>query len=157
MNIEDQVCSLELAQNLLYLGINKYSIFYYLNIDGEGKYYVYDDHHLPEEFEYEGDKISAYTASELLEILPSIIQIKDREPFDNFRIFITRFNSVDEERKIINNFIVNYECDTTTCAVEEAWLRRKLTSNIYDKNLANALARMLIYLIENGLMKCITN
>jgi hypothetical protein len=153
MNIEDQVCSLELAQKLLTLGVNENASYYYLNIDGEGKYYVYDYYHLPEECEYEGDEISAYLPSELLNMLPNYVQVKDKEPFDNFRIFITRFNSVDEDRNVTNNFIVNYECDSTEIEGQEAWLRRKLASNIYDPNLANALAKMLIYLLENGLIK----
>lgn len=153
MSIEDQACSFELAKKLHELGINRESLFYYLNIDGEGKYYIYYHEHLPEESEYEGDEISAFTDAELFYLLPNSIQIKDSEPFDNYRIAITRFNSVDENRNIINNFIVNYECDSTECTGESAWLRRKLSSNIYDPVLSNALAKMLIYLIENGLIK----
>lgn len=152
MSIEDQACSFELAKKLHDLGVNHESLFYYLNIDGEGKYYIYYHEHLPEESEYEGDEISAFTASELGDILPNHITTQTGEPFDNFRIVITKFISV-ENLCHINNYIINYECDSTAMSGEEAWLRRRLTSNIYDPNLADAMAKMLIYLIENGLIK----
>jgi hypothetical protein len=154
MSPENEVCSLDLSRKLNELGLDIDSLFYYLNIDGEGKYYVYYNEDMPEDFEYEGDPISAFTIAELFYSLPNHLQLKGSEPFDNYRLFITKFNSVDEHMKITNNFIVNYECDSTQIEGQEAWLRRKLTSNIYDPNLANALAKMLIYLIENGLMKC---
>ncbi len=147
MNLESQVCSLELSKKLLTLGVNSTSFF---------AYFVDPSHY---GMKWEVNKqignvgVPAYTAAELGEMLPNNIIIPGAEPFESYRLSITRFNSVDEEMNIIRNYIVNYECDSTHCFGEEAWLRRKLTSNIYDPNLANAMGKMLIYLIENKLIE----
>ena len=153
MSPDDQVCSLYLAKKLEDLGINKETLFYYLNIDGEGKYYVYFNEHMPEECEYEGDPISAFTSSELGNLLPNCIIKPDQTPFDHYRLVIRKFISVNEDMTPTNNFIVNYECDSTEVEGVNAWLTRKLNTNIYDKNLSNAMAKMLIYLLENGFLE----
>lgn len=153
MDNELQVCSLELAQKLLSLGVNEDSIFCYLNIDGEGKYYLYHEYSMPESFEYEDDPIQAYTAAELGEMIPFAISKPDEVPFDNYRLIITKFISVDDKMNEMNNFIINYECDTMEGHKENPWLTRKLDTTIYDPNLANAMAKMLIYLIENNLIE----
>lgn len=71
MKLEDQVCSLGLSKKLKDIGIEQDSLFYYLNIDGGGIFYIYYNESLPEGFEYEGDPISAFTVSELGKILQS--------------------------------------------------------------------------------------
>src|SRR3954468_11864354 len=144
MKLEDQVCSLELAQKLLTLGIEQHSLFCWC---GEGKYiqvmlnYTYDSECNP------NFKIcSAFTAAELGELLPNCILKPDAAPFDNYRLTIRKFISVDEKINHTNNFIINYECDSTEISGADAWLTRKLSMNIYDSNLANAIAKMLIHL-----------
>ncbi len=156
MNLEMQVCSLELAKRLNELGIKPDVQMYWVQIPtGSGKDAPYIWIVLPIDSMYEinSEEIPAFTAAELGEMLPNIIIIPNSEPFDNYRILINKFNSVDEKSIITNNYIINYECDTTDTAGENSWLKRKLTSNIYDPNLANALAKMLIYLIENNLIE----
>ncbi len=148
MNLEQQVCSLGLAKRLRELGVKQESLFYWetsyetpvIRLREE----VINNFHFHHE-----DYYSAYSCAELGNILPNGILLKEGEPFNSFRISILKFISV-EDNKLINNWIINYECDSTACAGEEAWLRRRLTSNIYDPNLANAMAKMLIWLLENN-------
>lgn len=149
--IDKHVCSLALAMKLKELGISKESLCYYLNIDGEGKYYIYYAEYTPEEFEYQGDPIPAFTASELLDMLPNTITLKENEPFSNFRLKIIK-SIIVQDNNPISTYIINYYCDSTEIGGGNAWLERKLISkSIYDPNLSNTTAKMLIYLIENKL------
>lgn len=161
MKAENQVCSLELAKKLKALGIKQDAYFCYV------QYGVVDDYDHEQivgtllgvvAAELHDDNASciissAFTAAELGQILPNNIVLPDGEPFDNYKLYINKFNSVNQDRSINNNYIINYECDSTAVTGEEAWLRRRLTVNIYDPNLADAMAKMLIYLIENKLME----
>lgn len=152
MKLEDMVCLLELSIKLKELGIKQRSIFvweYYSDECHGLKYLPYSI--VPNDFN--GVKLySAFNAAELGNILPNRVTTKEGDPFNTFRIAITKCISV-ENNMAINNFMINYECDFTSITGEEAWFRRKLTSNIYDPNLANTLAKMLIYLLENNLLK----
>lgn len=162
MNLETKVCAFELAQKLKALGVKQESIFYW------GKFCSDDvnDFEFTWRPEYvnriatigkigseDSNTYSAFTSAELGDILPNNVTTKDGAPFDNFRINITKFISIDGDSLTpINNYIVNYECDSTEVTGDTAWCRRRLADNIYDPNLANAMAKMLIYLIENGLI-----
>ena len=152
MNIEDQVCSLELSKRLRELNIEQDSIFYWIKSNNPKS-----DYHIAVTSGYcknlHNEKISAFTVAELGVMLPNCINKPDQSPFDNYRLVIRKFISVDEDMTTTNNFIVNYECDTTEVDGADAWITRKLGMNFYDKNLANAMAKMLIYLIENGFIK----
>jgi hypothetical protein len=54
--------------------------------------------------------------------------------------------------KTTETYIINYECDSTACSGEEAWLRRTLfTHNIWDENFCNALGKTLIHIHESYL------
>lgn len=157
MDLNKHVISLDLAIRLMHLKINKNSLFYYFRQFQEDDYllhcidYNYNEADIKIFQSYFPDNYPAFSASELGDILPNCITIKGDDPFNNFRIAITKFISV-ENNTMINNYVVNYECDTTEVAGQDAWLRRKLTQNIYDPNLANAMAKMLIFLIENKLV-----
>jgi hypothetical protein len=154
MNLTNEICSLEYSKKLKELGVKQESLFY--RFGGESFQYIfckYYEQYSPHVNLNINDGYSAFTAAELGELLPNYIITKEEEPFNNFRLIITKFISVDEDSFINNNFIVNYECDSTDIIGENAWLRRKLTGNIYDPNLANAMAKMLIYLLENKLIK----
>ncbi len=117
MEIKDQVCSLELARRLKELGVEKESYFEWL-------FY-------PEKMEWKASPAfknqigySAYTASELGELLPNWVQIKRN---DN-----------------------QFEVGTLT------WINKcEYDWNCYagDRYLANALAKMLIFLLENKLIE----
>jgi hypothetical protein len=56
------------------------------------------------------------------------------------------------DMKLTYNYVMNYECDTHL-ATDKPWDRKYLTKNQWDQNPANAMAKMLIYLYQNGLIK----
>ncbi len=146
MNLDKQVCSLEFANRLKEIGINQKSLFHWWN--NKNNLSIYYGNIINDPIM----QCSAFTASELGEILPNVIYLKDKEPFDRYTISIKKFYSVDENRLATNNYIINYECDSTSVAGEDAWLQRKLCKNIYNPNLADAMAEMLIFLTENKLI-----
>lgn len=142
--IEQHVTSLELSMRLDELGVKKESVFCWAD---EKKIIMCT---LLDEFVSEIHY--AYLASELGEMLPNYIVCEKLAPFDNYRIAINKFISVNEQSHF-NNYVISYECDSTEVHGATAWLRRKLTKGIYDPNLSNAMAKMLIHLIENGFVK----
>lgn len=150
MPLESQVCSLEYAKKLMDLGVKKEVLFYYLNIDGQGKHYIYFNEHLPEEFEYEGDAISGFTSSELLEILPACIDIKRNDPFNYYWLNIQKRTTKNIK------YIVGYFCDTYSAEEIVNFshpLNTKKLFTEYDENFCDCLAKTLIYLIENKMIK----
>lgn len=153
MKLEDQVTSLDISNFLSQLGVKQTSIFVWEYFN-ENCYAVKYKPFAVVSCQFNKYKLfAAFTPSELGLLLPNWITTKENKPFNNYRININKFNSVDSEDSITNNYIVNYECDSTKLNGEDAWLRRRLTNNIYDTNLANAMGKMLIYLLENGLIK----
>lgn len=145
MKIEDQVCSLELAKKLEKLRVRQESYFVWPKRPHD----EYELLHFNAKSTYKDNYFSAFTSAELGELLPNSILLSKAEPFNHFRIKINKFISVPKKDVLVNNWIINYECDTTS----EPLLFTKLTKNIYDPNLANAMAKMLIYLNENKLLK----
>lgn len=161
MDIESKVTSLELSKRLKELGVKQKSLFYWFHYYDSG-WIVQTEGQIPSLCLPRDSKderfISAFIASELLELMPNIIDTKKDEPFNNFRFRMEKSFIVNEDKNtlIINTegiYIVNYRCDSTECAGENAWLERTLTKNIYDANPANALAKLLIWLYENGYIK----
>jgi hypothetical protein len=155
MDINDQCVSLENAKKLKEAGIDSESIFHWI-LFSEWK--IFHDGKMSQE-NYR-DCIPAYTASELLMLLPYMITINNDEsdPFNTFRLRIEKSFIVtgmdDKERLILSDvYIINYYCNTMTCSGIEAFIQRKLTQNIIDKNLADCLAKMLIHLFDNRLIK----
>jgi hypothetical protein len=156
MNIEQQVCDLEYAKKLLTLGIKQNSLFYWyyathdgINIDWKVLYGT---------FGLMPDRYSAFTASELLDILSHRITLKEKFPFNSFIVKIHKSFIVEDGCNINANpipltftYIINYECDSTN--EELNWCFNTMFKNIWDKSLANAAAKTLIHLIENGYMK----
>lgn len=147
MQLEDQCCSLELAKKLKELGVRRDSLFYWIKSDYfNNEYYisiVNIDHMLDDNKEIlinlghecceSNNKIiesySAFIASELLELFPMI----NGMPVELMKIC-----------GLING--IYYCCryfgiDGDILHVEDG------------KNAANACAKLLIYLIENGIIK----
>lgn len=155
MNLEKQVCSLELAKKLLTLGVNQNSIFVWEYYDDQCHavkyipYAIYPDN-------INNFKIySAFTAAELFELLPQWVNTNKDEPFNHFRFRVERAHICKDDtiESLSSHFICNYYCDSTECSGENAFFQRKLIlHNFYSENLADCLAQMLIYLIENNLM-----
>ncbi len=150
MKLEDQVCALEYSKRLVELGVKPISLFNWTRYEHRVEYSV---NYLALLFYNNFSEIyPAFTVAELGEMLPNSVALVGAEPFENYRISIAKFHSVNEERIATNNYIVNYLCDTV-CADGTAMFQTRLIKNIYDPNLANAMAKMLIYLIENKLIE----
>jgi len=121
MNIEDQVVSLEIAKKLKDLGFKQDSLFYWIkvkNIEVYGVSYVINICGTNLEFE----KIySAFTASELGELLPLWFDCAKRETQDWTCRFFDKSSN--------------------------------LHHHSFAATMVDAMAKMLIFLIESGLMK----
>jgi len=161
------VTNLELSQKLKDLGIKQESYFY-LHHD----VYCYDDlewhivsskdllfnESLRLNKEQKPDNfISAFTVSELLEIIPKHIDIKQNEPFNNFMFSLTTFIKAEVEKENLKTslqYSVNYICDTWRPTEPRPYMfGERLTRPIYDENPANALSKQIIFLAENDLIE----
>lgn len=128
MNIESQVCSLELAKRLKELGVKQKSFFKY-EVKKDGYLTIYHSKATSCANEY----YSAFTVAELGEMLPHSLQADTA----------SKNNSILEINKNLNNrwilvYAVHSNLPPTIC--------------IIDDNEANARAKMLISLIENSLI-----
>lgn len=129
MKLEDQVASLELSKRLKELGVKQNSLFSW-NKQRYGCYLIgnnpnYDSNIIDE-------CIAALTVAELGKILPRKITV------NTINYYYTQMPCEDLKTWSIfyrNDFSGMPNCD------------------IYDKNEANARAKMRIYLLENGLIK----
>lgn len=145
MKLEDQVCNLEYAKRLKELGIKPKSLFYWVEFRNEsspkeqwknvysvvirkGKRNAYRERGYLKDLRI----YSAFTVAELGEMLP-------KEIISNtIHYFYSQVPSGDKKYWIIfyrNSFSEMPDCEE------------------YDENEANARAKMLIYLIENGHIK----
>ena len=128
MKLENQVCSLKLAQKLKKLGMKQKSLFYWIKFLGNDECVWY---YSPAYLDHQNDKetISAFTVAELGEMLP--VKAQD----------------------------VYHEILTTKEGSEYGWtcaIHNVVSGKYYKKFVANteadARAKMLIYLLENGLV-----
>lgn len=142
MKLEDHVCSLELSKRLEELNLKQKSIFYwdwYSDTCYGLKYAPYSCPGLV--------RFSAFTASELMEILPDRIDTKINEPFNQFRFNMQR-SIIVEKSLPEKTFLINYDCDTYHICDVPLCTRKLFQHNIWDKNLANAIAKVIICLIN---------
>lgn len=136
MTLEDQVTSFELSKRLKELGVKQDSYFYWcLDKDGLNGglplfYRLQDIRRLNQSFYYPKDRIAAFTVAELLEILPLINgnPLQLLKGYSILEYSPTYFSKYDQ-------ILMSYETIET----------------LKDENSANCLAKMLLYLIENGL------
>lgn len=125
MKLEDQVCSLELAKKLKELGVTQKSLFHYWSRDNDYWSIVYG-----QLFNKNNpDAYSAFTVAELLSLLPGDVSIDETL----YRLFIQKCE--DGEYSVYYDSSHREEC------------------SFDDYSLVNALAKMLIDLIENGHVK----
>ncbi len=128
MKIEQQVTSLELSKRLQKLEVKQESLFYWWSLL-KNEYILKIKEELfskTELFAAVGSCYSAFTASELLEMLP---------------VFIQGYNQLTIQ-KCNNGFETFYSCSRTELGFDSK-----------DECLTNSLAKMLIYLLENKLME----
>lgn len=156
MKLEDQVCSLELAQRLKELNVKQESLVYWLNTQHcvhmkvkEDGYTVEEDENgqpiidkidyrieLGNPFAYNIDKENrwcAFTVAELGEMLPYSID-------DGNTFYYPNYTKHPKYYRI------------QLLADETKFGSKKMLESFIDDNEANARAKMLIYLIENGLI-----
>ncbi len=155
MNLEQQCTSLDLSKRLKELNIPQVSLFYweFINDNCYGiKWFPYcvTPRNSDQFIHY-----SAFTASELLQLLPYHILSKEPEPFNSYRLYISGSVIVKNPECIdpVRTHIVNYKCDTYDMNSCTLAVDKSLTKNIWDENPSNALGKMLVYLHETGLLK----
>ena len=125
MKLENQVCSLELAKKLKELGVKQEGLFkWHSKLDGKGNRVYTEIVYLPIK-QMEQD-YSAFTVAELGEMLPNSI--------DKFVMVIMKMNK--------GTWVCGYYKDL-----------KEMFYEVGDKILVNAMAKMLIWLIEQGKVK----
>lgn len=154
MNIENQVCSLELAKKIKSLGVKTESYYSYFpsqtiigeKIQGESMMLYAMQSESP-------DAVRAYTSSELMEMLPHrILSSQHESPFNDFVLYINKriwVVSGENDKLIVEHYYyMNYI--STTTGEEMNWdFNAFLEKPIHDTNFSNALAKMLIVVLEN--------
>jgi hypothetical protein len=138
MKLEDQVCSLELAQKLKKLGVKQESMFYWVPSampnDPPSQNYIWSPYFDQDGQEVCDDDVSAFTVAELGEIMTDagsgVVSVMGKTACATLvkkEWWVTGGNWIPEKQK--------YDHLET----DEKW--------------ADALAKMLIHLIEKGLVK----
>jgi hypothetical protein len=127
MKLETQVCSLELAKRLKELGVKQESAFGWYDTDLAGPQLVSRKSESPLARKY-GDPIAAFTVAELGENLPLHLDNVDW-------LYVW---------KSIVDWSVGYGCPDA-----DGFNYRVVLTSATE---ANARAKMLVYLIENGLL-----
>ena len=135
MKIEDQVCSLELAKKLKELGVKQESLFYWSKLSIQNEYNLELRTNIFNQeiiFADCTDYISAFSVGELGEFLPKELRI------NNMSYYYTQMTDITG--KIWICFYRN-----SLCELKDA--------EGTDEIEVNARAKILIYLIENNLIK----
>jgi hypothetical protein len=135
MKIENIVTSLEISKKLVEIGIYKKSFFYWDYENNSCYALKFITRHITTEF----NSYAAFTASELLSLLPDSIIVfskEHNEPLGNFRLGIIK---VDDKK-----YVANYAEPVPDFSM--------LLKHEHDENLSNCLAKLLIGLIENGFL-----
>ncbi len=156
MKIEEQVCSVDLSKRLKELGVKNESLFVWISVIKTGFDFVKIRESIePDSIDVGAFNYPAFTVAELGDILPKYVSLNEQDEkkaiFSNFK-FVTSCSNIIEEEVPVLVWSINYICDTTNEL--RNWLFDPLlTKPIYDRNEANARAKMLIYLLEHKLME----
>ena len=134
MNLESQVTNIELSKKLFELGFKQESLFYWCKNEGdmEPKFIEYEEMingHIYQDYPNPIKCLSAFTSSELLESLP---------PYLHNDEIVERENCLGIDKLPNGQIQIMYY---------------NKVHPIQDDNLCNALAKMLIHLIENKLIE----
>lgn len=174
MKLSDQVITLETAKKLKELGIKRDNIYWHI-IDNKNESYIINNNDNDDIFllyrndiyayNYAGcqasysltieEKYAAFTASEIMNMLPSRINILDyEEPFDNYRFNMSACHiSMHGATKFIKHYAINYHCDTLAGDEIFCHPRQLFDHNIINPNLAECCALVLIMIIEKEYIK----
>lgn len=145
MDIQKQVCSLELAKKLKELGVKQESLFYWSKGIGEGSILLGE----PDNFNLEPKpmvdtadlkvRYSAFTVAELGEMLPDEVRFEYRDENEyGKRWKLNTFKAREEIWRVEYEWKNNFQFD----------VRRAVEAETE----ADARAKMLIYLLENKLL-----
>ena len=146
MNLEQQCVSLELAMRLKELGVKQKSLFYWVKVESENVYmygikYIVDMFDEKDEFK---EIYSAFTASELMEMLPACIDTKKDHPLNDFWLQIYKRTCKDIR------YIARYVCSSIPGEeIDNPFFQVISPAKAHDESLCDCLAKMLIHLIEN--------
>lgn len=130
MKLEDQVVSLELSKQLKELGVKQESLFYW-EIDLQNKWRLFFEDGSPRM----NPNASAFTVAELGQLLPSTLEL------DSLQIF--------KDPEWSSDWVVQYGLFGELPSGET--FKPKVFFG--DESLANACAKMLIYLITQRIIK----
>lgn len=142
MKLEDQVCSLELAKRLKELGVKQESYLYW----HLAKFSEVKNHNVPDMWIITDlrsrktllpDECSAFTVAEIWGKLPHKLDA------DNLTSFLVMKKVEQNDGTGVINTILNYEMISGTI---HPWCQN-------EENPADACAKMLIHLIDQGLVK----
>jgi hypothetical protein len=160
MNIESQVTSFELSKRLKELNIEQNSLFCWLDGINREEYRIFPNEPCFPALDWQkgkhkthNDGYSAFNVAELLALIPRSIILPTTAPYNSFRFHMEKGTwwKTHPVGIFYDYYIINYLCDTWN--PESGWPPiNLLVHNISDENPANALALMLIYLYENGLI-----
>lgn len=153
MNISDQVLSISLSKKLKELGIKQDSLFYWFDMETHHYLFCKEYEQYSKHVNLDiNNGFSAFTVSELGQLLPTVLNISRTIKLDNkekeinyeYHIKISHFGTSD-----------HWQCSYIGYPVLEGILLHEIGSSAFgenDEKMVDAIAKMVIYLIENNLM-----
>lgn len=139
MTLENQVTSLDLSKQLKELGVKQESLFYWTFFKDYSQILYTQQEVFKESWKVDPNYCSAFTASELGEMLPQSIEIKVDKGLD--------FWYWNANKKPYGGWTIELNGPLQFFGDE------KTKSYFEEDTEANARAKMLIYLLENKLIK----
>lgn len=133
MKLEEQVTSLKLSKKLKELGVKQESLFAWANVNQGGKNWKMEV--IKNDFQALNEFVSAFTVAELGEMLPGEIKTK--------AFGCGHTNWMIQCGWTVLEHYLTYHCMNCQEEIE----------SFEDKNEADVRAKMLIYLLENKLIK----
>jgi hypothetical protein len=145
MNLEDQVCSIDNANSLFAL-IGKKDCLYYHSFN----YKSFSDEQIVDHAITMipcGEHIPAYTSDELLDLLPAFIYYNLFKPHDYYYLRIDKRTYKDIR------YCAKYVCSSIEGKeINNPFFEVPSPAKSHASTLADCLAEMLIYLLENKMM-----
>ena len=150
MKLDSQGCAIEYAKKIKELGIKQDSLFFWTyNLTSDEPYIImlggFNE-------KYHNEKISAFTIAELCKLLPIEFTKNEIVEFNGKKhSVLMRYHLKISRPPVAPD---HWFCWYVGYAFDEYELQIAETSfSEIDKNMANACAKMLIYLIENKILE----
>ncbi len=151
MKLEDQVTNLELSKKLKELGIKQNSLFWWSREHQKALHKITFSYSKFETADKE-PHISAFTVAELGEMLPKTIKSPKAGDKRNWQDVSHISTKEREEMRYVGILSINKPTDWIVLYQGYIILGFDIKAHTHDKTMANAMAKMLIYLIENKLI-----